>query len=72
MKILLSLSLLAIILSGCNSGEEASEENSLFDRYNENNEAGDETINDKENIDEDENIDSVGPKDIPADLVPSR
>ena len=76
MKTLFGLSLVALLLSGCNSGENGGEDSSLYDRYNDETEDSteSETVDGEETMsaEEDDAADSIGPSDIPADLVPSR
>lgn len=74
MKKLLTLGLAALLLGGCSSTEETSEDSSLLDMYEtdvETNEV-DETTDEAENP-EDEPVTSVGPNgELPSDLQPSR
>lgn len=73
MKLLLSLSLLAILLGGCATQDDGSTDSSLSDMYDtDGEEVTEEETEDSEVTDEEEIPDSVGPTDIPDDLIPSR
>lgn len=72
MKILFGLSLITLLLSGCSSGENDRSENALYERYNDEAVELDDEGNQLREDAEEEPADSIGPTDIPADLVPSR
>lgn len=73
MKLLLSLSLLAVLLvGGCTAQDDGSTDTSLSDMYDGGEEVTEEEITDEGDASEEEEPTSVGPTDIPADLIPSR
>lgn len=73
MKLLLSLSLLAILLGGCANQDDGSSDSSLGDMYDSDGEdVSEEDLENLDEVDEEEEPTSVGPTDIPADLIPSR
>lgn len=79
MKILLALSLLAVLTTGCERESTMIEDTELLDMYDVELDLGENTAEDgDENTEEDvknpedEVVTSVGPSEIPADLIPSR
>lgn len=72
MRLLLSLSLLAILLGGCTAQDDGGTDTSLSDMYDGGEEVTEEEITDEGDVDDEEEPTSIGPTDIPADLIPSR
>lgn len=79
MKILLALSLLAVLATGCERESTMIEDTELLDMYDVDLDIGENTAEDgdentEEDVEnpEDEVVTSVGPSEIPADLIPSR
>ena len=79
MKILLALGLLAALVTGCERETTMTEDTQLLDMYDVDLDIGgnvetDEETNTEEDVEnpEDEEVTSIGPSEIPADLIPSR
>jgi|GEM_PF-2958956 len=70
MKLLYSLSLLVLLLGGC-STEDGKTDSSLGDLYD-TGDGSEEVFEGDNEVDESEIPTSVGPTELPADLVPSR
>ncbi|MEK9160016.1 MAG: hypothetical protein AAB383_04775 [Patescibacteria group bacterium] len=77
MKILLALSLLAALVSGCERETSMTEDTDLMDIYE--TDVDTEETSEVEEVETEDGLDpeevpvtSVGPSEIPADLIPSR
>ena len=72
MKKLLTLALLSsLLLPACGETEETGDDDSLLDMYDTDDDTSD--VNGDEDVDTEEEVPtSIGPTDIPDDLIPSR